>query len=118
MLFVRKALQPFHDLRVCRPAAGGIENEFLDRGGTMNGEIGRDPAAERLTANHRLVPAECREDREHVVGVVLDLVVDRGLVGPTVAKHFDGDEPEMIGMRSEVSRIGFGMAADSVQRKD
>jgi hypothetical protein len=35
-----------------------------------------------------------------------------------VTEHVDGYKPEMIGMRSEVSRIGFGMAADSVQRKD
>jgi hypothetical protein len=111
-------LQPLHDLRVGGPAAGSVENELLDRSGTMDGEIGRDPAAERFTADHRLVPAEGAEDREHVVGVVLHLVVDRRLVGPTVAEHVYGDEPKMIGVRSEVSGVRLGVAADAVQRQD
>ena len=115
---IGKALQPLHDLRMGGPAAGGIENELLDRGGTMDGEISRDPAAQRFTADHRLVPAEGLDDREHVVGVVLHLIVDCGLVGPTVAEHVDGDEPEMIGMRAEVSGVRLGVAADAMQRQD
>ena len=92
--------------------------ELLDHGGTIHSKIGRNPAAERLTADHRLVPAECLENREHVIGVVLHLVVDRGFIGPTVPKHVDGDEPEMIGMRPEVSGIRLGVTADAVQRQD
>jgi hypothetical protein len=35
-----------------------------------------------------------------------------------VPEHVDGDEPEMIGMRSEVSGVRLGVAADAVQRQD
>src|SRR4051812_42704614 len=84
----------------------------------MYGEISRYPSTQRFPADHRLVPAEGFEDGEHVVGVVLDLVVDRGLVGPTVPQHVDGDEPEVIGVRAEVSGVRLRMAADTVQRKD
>src|SRR3954471_56051 len=84
----------------------------------MYGEIGRDPSTQRFTADHRLVPTEGLEDGEHVAGVVLDLVVDRGLVGPTVSQHVNGNEPEAIGMRAEIPRICLCMAADTVQRQD
>jgi len=84
----------------------------------VHGEIGRDPTAERFAADHRLVPTKGLEDCEDMVGVVLYLVVDRRLVGPTMSKHVDGDEPEMIGVRSEVSGICLGVTADAVQRED
>ena len=34
------------------------------------------------------------------------------------AEHVDGDEPEMIGMRSEVAGVRLGVAADAVQRQN
>ena len=53
-----------------------------------------------------------------MVGVVLDLVVDGGLVGPSVSQHVDGDEPEVIGMRAEIPGVRLRMAADAMQRQD
>jgi hypothetical protein len=68
--FVGKLLQPFHNLRVRLPTAGSVEDELLDRGGAMHREMGRDPTAQRFTADHRVVAAEGLEDNSRLKRVL------------------------------------------------
>ncbi len=112
---VRQALEALHDLGMSRPAAGGVEHQLVNDLGVVDGQIGPDPAAQRLAGYQRAGPAQALEDGQHVIGVVLDLVIDGRLVGPAVPEHVDGHEPEVLAVRAEVSRIGLGVAADPVQ---
>jgi len=89
-----------------RPAACSVENELFDDLRVVNGKIGRDPAAKRFTCQNRAIPAGGLQDSQDVFGVVLDLIIDRWLICPTMTEHIDGDEPEVsVDVRTEVTRV-------------
>ena len=99
------------------PAAGGVQDELFHDFGMMHREIGGDPTTQRFPGDHRAVATKHLQDGADVVGIVLDLIIDRWLIGPAVPEHVDRDEPEFLAMRAEIARIGLGMATHAVQRQ-